>query len=99
MQFFESYVQWRTYVEIVGSDELLHHLLNRQDRVNFWGDEPPRPPTAVFLCKLPRLENFETMSMNFFNYYRLNNIYKRTSGSENKQNVFGQIDSRSFITA
>ena len=29
--------QWRTFVEIVGSHESLHHQLKRQDRDNFWG--------------------------------------------------------------
>ena len=34
--------------------------------------------------------------MNFFNYPRLNNIYKITYGTEIKQNVFGQIDNPSL---
>ena len=45
--------QWRTFVEIVGGDESLQHQLKREDLVNFWGAEPPRPPTAV-LYTLPR---------------------------------------------
>ena len=46
--------QWRTFVEIVGGDESFQHQLKREDLVNFWGAEPPRPPTAV-LYTLPRL--------------------------------------------
>ena len=73
-------------------DELLHHQLKRQNRVNFWEAVPPRPLTAVLFCALPRFKNFESMNMNFFNYYRLYNNYKITYGTESKLNVFGQID-------
>ena len=60
-----------TFVEIIGGDEALHHQLKRQDRVNFWGVESPRPPTSVPLCTLSRFKSFETMNMNFFNDYGL----------------------------
>ena len=49
--------QWRTFVEIIGGDELLLHQLKRQDSVNFWGAWPPTTPTAVLLCTLPRFES------------------------------------------
>ena len=72
--------QWRTIVEIIGGDESLHYQLKRQDRVNFWEVEPPPPqtPHSVLLCTLSRFKSLETMNMNFFNYYRPNNIYKIT---------------------
>ena len=43
--------QWRTFVEIIGGDELLHHQLKRQDRVNFWGLRPPHPPPLFFFAR------------------------------------------------
>ena len=93
-----SAIQWRTFVKTIGGDESLQHQLKRHDRVNFWGAFP-QTPTAVLLCTLPRFKSFETMNMNFFNYYTLNNIYTITcwiAGTENKLNVFGQIDSPSL---
>ena len=56
------------FVESIESDESLEHQLKRQDRVNF--------STSVLLCALSPFKSFETMNMNFFNCYRLNNIYK-----------------------
>ena len=38
--------QWRTFVEIIGGDELLQRQLKRQNRVNFWG--APDPPSLLF---------------------------------------------------
>ena len=63
--------QWRTFVEIIRGDESLHHQLKRQNRVNFWGVLPPRLPTSVLFGTLSLFKSFETINMNFFNYYRL----------------------------
>ena len=46
-----GHAQWRTFVEIIGGDESLHHQLKRQDRANFWGAEPPRPPPLFFFAR------------------------------------------------
>ena len=59
------------FVEIIGGDESLQCQLKSQNCVKFWG-APPR------ICTLLRSKGFKTMSMNFFNYYILNNIYKVT---------------------
>ena len=52
--YLRAWIQWRAFVEIIGGDESLQHQLKRQDCVNFWGAKPPRPPTAVLFCALPR---------------------------------------------
>ena len=46
-----GHAQWRTFVEIIGGDEPLHRQLKRQDRVNFWGDPPPRLPPLFFFAR------------------------------------------------
>ena len=46
-----GHAQRRTIVEIIGGDESLHHQPKRQDRVNFWGAPPPRPPPFIFFAR------------------------------------------------
>ena len=46
-----DHAQWRTFVEIIGGGESLHHQLKRQDRVNVWGAEPPRHPPLFFFAR------------------------------------------------
>ena len=46
-----GHAQWRTFAEIIRGDESLHHQLKRQDRVNFWGVEPPDPPPTFFFAR------------------------------------------------
>ena len=86
-----GHAQCRTFVEIIKSDESLHHQLTCQDRVNFWGAQTP---ISVLLCTLSRFKSFETMDMNFFNYYRLEQ-YLQNNMPVLKIN-FGQIVSPSL---
>ena len=58
-----------TFVEIIGGDESLHH--QNVKTVSTSGEGAPQNPTSVLLCTLSRFRNFETMNMNLFNYYGL----------------------------